>query len=100
LLLALSEHVSFDAAYSISAGSLVALITVYLTGVLRRLSLALGAGAGLATLYSMLYWILRSEDYSLLMGSLLLFGVLATLMIATRRIDWSNVVRLQRDADV
>ena len=99
LLLALSEHMSFDVAYGISAGSLVALITVYLTGVLRRLSLALGAGAGLATLYTMLYWILRSEDYSLLMGSLLLFGVLATLMIATRRIDWSNVVRLQRDAD-
>ena len=99
LLLALSEHMSFDIAYAISAGSLVALITVYLTGVLRRLSLALGAGAGLATLYTMLYWILRSEDYSLLMGSLLLFGVLATLMIATRRIDWSNVVRVQRDAD-
>jgi len=99
LLLALSEHVSFDAAYAISAGSLVVLITIYLTGVLRRLSLALGAGSGLATLYTMLYWILRSEDYSLLMGSLLLFGVLATLMIATRRIDWSNVVRLQRDAD-
>ena len=99
LLLALSEHMSFDVAYAISAGSLVALITVYLTGVLRRLSLALGAGAGLATLYTMLYWILRSEDYSLLMGSLLLFGVLATLMIATRRIDWSNVVRVQRDAD-
>jgi inner membrane protein involved in colicin E2 resistance len=33
------------------------------------------------------------------MGSLLLFGVLATLMIATRQIDWSNVVRLQRNAD-
>jgi inner membrane protein len=99
LLLALSEHMTFDAAYSISAGSLVALITVYLSGVLRRLSLALGAGAGLATLYTMLYWILRSEDYSLLMGALLLFGVLATLMIATRHIDWSNVVRLPRDAD-
>jgi inner membrane protein len=95
----LSEHLSFDAAYAISAGSLVGLITVYLTGVLRRLSLALGAGAGLATLYTMLYWILRSEDYSLLMGALLLFGVLATLMIATRRIDWSNVVRRQREAD-
>ena len=99
LLLALSEHMSFDVAYAISAGSLVGLITVYLTGVLRRLPLALGAGAGLATLYTMLYWILRSEDYSLLMGSLLLFGVLATLMIATRHIDWSNVVRLQRDAE-
>ena len=99
LLLALSEHMSFDVAYAISAGSLVGLITVYLTGVLRRLPLALGAGAGLATLYTMLYWILRSEDYSLLMGSLLLFGVLATLMIATRHIDWSNVVRRPREAD-
>jgi inner membrane protein len=96
LLLALSEHVSFDVAYAISAGALVALITIYLTGVLRSLPLALGAGTGLATLYTMLYWILRSEDYSLLMGALLLFGVLAILMIATRRIDWSNVARLSR----
>ena len=91
LLLALSEHLSFDAAYALAAGSLVALITVYLHGVVRRWTLALGAGAGLGTLYAMLYWILRSEDYSLLMGALLLFGVLAILMIATRRIDWSNV---------
>jgi inner membrane protein len=96
LLLALSEHMRFDIAYGISAGALVGLITTYLSGVLRRLSLALGAGAGLATLYTMLYWILRSEDYSLLMGSLLLFGVLAILMIATRRVDWSNVARRKR----
>lgn len=93
LLLALSEHIPFDWAYAISAGSLVALITVYLNGVLRRWSLSLGAGAGLATLYALLYWILRSEDYSLLMGALLLFGVLAVLMIATRRVDWSSVGR-------
>ena len=38
LLLALSEHMSFDLAYGLSAGALVALITIYLTGVLRRLS--------------------------------------------------------------
>jgi inner membrane protein len=90
LLLALSEHLAFDLAYGISAAALVGLITVYLTGVLKRTGLALGAGAGLATLYTLLYWILRSEDYSLLMGALLLFGVLAVLMVATRRIDWSN----------
>jgi inner membrane protein len=96
LLLALSEHMSFDWAYGASASALVALITIYLTGVLKRLALALGAGLGLATLYTMLYWILRSEDYSLLMGSLLLFGVLSILMIATRRVDWSNVARLKR----
>lgn len=95
LLLALSEHVTFDVAYALSATALVALITVYLTGVLRRAPLALGAGAGLATLYTLLYWILRSEDYSLLMGALLLFGVLAVLMLATRRVDWSQVARVQ-----
>lgn len=95
LLLALSEHLSFDLAYAVSAGALVALITIYLSGVLGRLTLALGAGAGLAALYVMLYWILRSEDYSLLMGALLLFGVLATLMVTTRRLDWSNVARVR-----
>lgn len=99
LLLALSEHIPFDLAYGISAGALVALITIYLHGVLGRLPLALGAGGGLATLYAMLFWILRSEDYSLLMGALLLFAVLAVLMIATRRIDWSSVARLRRDAE-
>jgi inner membrane protein len=93
LLLALSEHVVFDLAYAISATTLVGLITVYLSGVLRRLRLAVGAGAGLATLYTLLYWILRSEDYSLLMGALLLFGVLAILMLATRKIDWTQVGR-------
>jgi len=91
LLLALSEHVSFDAAYASSASALVGLITIYLTGVLRRVGLAVGAGAGLATLYALLYWILRSEDYSLLMGALLLFGVLSGLMLATRKVDWSRV---------
>ena len=93
LLLALSEHVAFDLAYGVSAAALVGLITVYLTGVLKRFGLALGAGAGLAALYTLLYWILRSEDYSLLMGALLLFGVLAVLMVATRNVDWSNVSR-------
>jgi inner membrane protein len=99
LLLALSEHLEFDVAYGVSACALVALITVYLTGVLKRAGRALGAGTGLATLYAMLYFILRSEDYSLLMGALLLFGVLVILMIATRRIDWSNVTRLKRAQD-
>ena len=97
LLLALSEHVSFNLAYGVSAAALVALITVYLSGVLASWRLALGAGAGLATLYTLLYWILRSEDYSLLMGALLLFGVLAVLMLATRRVDWSNIARLRRE---
>ena len=100
LLLALSEHLLFAYAYAISAAALVLLITVYLSGVFRRLAPALAAGSGLAILYTLLYWILRSEDYSLLMGALLLFGVLSLTMLGTRRVDWSTVGRRQNGAGV
>jgi inner membrane protein len=93
LLLALSEHLAFGYAYAISAAGLVLLITVYLSGVFRRPAPALVAGSGLAVLYTLLYWILRSEDYSLLMGATLLFGVLAAIMLGTRRVDWATVGR-------
>jgi inner membrane protein len=36
----------------------------------------------------MLYALLKAEDYSLLGGSLLLFGLLAVAMLATRGVDW------------
>jgi inner membrane protein len=42
----------------------------------------------LGALYVVLYVLLQSEDYALLLGSLLLFGVIALVMIVTRRIDW------------
>jgi inner membrane protein len=37
----------------------------------------------------LLYGILSSEDYALLMGSLLVFGLLAAVMVLTRRVSWS-----------
>jgi inner membrane protein len=36
----------------------------------------------------MLYATLQAEDYALLGGSLLLFGLLGVVMIATRCVDW------------
>jgi inner membrane protein len=42
----------------------------------------------LATLYAALYGLLVSEDNALVLGSLLLFAILAVAMLATRRIDW------------
>jgi inner membrane protein len=46
-------------------------------------------GALFAGLYAALYVLLRSEDHSLLLGSLLVFGVLAAVMLLTRKLDWS-----------
>ncbi|MGQ0546376.1 MAG: cell envelope integrity protein CreD [Betaproteobacteria bacterium] len=88
LLTALSEHIDFAAAYAIATGACVGLISGYLVRVLKSVLIGIGFGAALTALYAMLYALLKAEDYSLLGGSLLLFGLLAVAMIATRRIDW------------
>ncbi|MDH4325245.1 MAG: cell envelope integrity protein CreD, partial [Betaproteobacteria bacterium] len=88
LLTALSEHIAFGRAYLIATLACVGLISVYLMRVLRSVSLGLAFGGALASLYAMLYALLKAEDYSLLGGALLLFALLAAVMIATRRIDW------------
>jgi inner membrane protein len=88
LLLSLAEHVTFAAAYVIASGACVGLIAFYVGNVLRSARRGLGFGALLATLYGVLYVLLQSEDYALLLGTLLLFAVLAAVMIMTRRVDW------------
>jgi len=45
-------------------------------------------GAGLSTLYSVLYVILQAEETALLLGSVLIFAVLSLLMLLTRHLDW------------
>jgi inner membrane protein len=88
LLLALSEKVAFGAAYASAAGSSVALLTVYFAAVLRGWKRGIGLGTYVAVLYAALYGLLSSEDNALLLGSLLIFGLLAVLMLATRKVDW------------
>jgi inner membrane protein len=93
LLLALSEHIGFGMSYAIAASALVALITSYIAGATSSRKSAAGIGAALAVSYGALYVIVLSEDYALLYGSLLLFGILAALMLATRHLDWAKVGR-------
>jgi inner membrane protein len=93
LLTALSEHIDFTAAYAIATFACVGLISGYLVRVLRSARLGIAFGAALASLYGMLYALLKAEDYSLLGGSLLLFGLLAVAMIATRRVDWYELAK-------
>jgi len=91
LLLSLSEHIGFALAYLLSAGACVALIGFYVSHVLRSLGHGLSFAAGLAALYGLLYGLLSAEDYALLMGSLLLFGLLGVFMVLTRKLDWYGV---------
>lgn len=93
LLLSLSEHLPFALAYGISATACVGLIGFYVSFVLQSWQRGLGFAALLAALYGMLFGLLSAEDYALLMGSLLVFGVLGSVMVLTRKLDWYGVGR-------
>lgn len=88
LLLSLAEHLDFASAYGIASAGCIALLGFYLRHVLGGWRPGLAVSGLLVALYGVLYGILVSEDNALMMGSLLLFGVLAAIMVATRKIDW------------
>lgn len=90
LLLALSEHLAFSLAYLVAAGACVVLITAYGRTLLHSWKGSAALGSGYALLYSGLYQLLASEDYALLMGAWLIFGLLALTMYLTRRLDWNR----------
>ena len=92
LLLSIAEHVAFAWAYAGASAACLALLAFYLRHVLGGWRPSLAMSSLLAALYGVLYSILMSEDNALLLGSLLLFGVLAAAMVATRKLDWYHVM--------
>ncbi|MBK1724851.1 cell envelope integrity protein CreD [Thiocystis violacea] len=88
LLLSLSEHIAFGQAYAVATAACVGLQGFYLSTVLGSARRGIGFAALLGALFAALYGLLVSEDVALLMGSLLLFGLLALTMVLTRHLDW------------
>ncbi len=88
LLLSVSEHLDFGIAYAIAAAAVVGLLTHYGSAVLGGLRRGLMFGAGMALLYGVLYVLLTLEQAALLVGSALLFLLLAAVMMVTRRLNW------------
>jgi inner membrane protein len=88
LVVALSEHVAFALAYGVASTACIGLLAFYVSFVLRSAWRGLGFASLMALLFGVLYGLLQAEDYALLMGSLLLFGTLAIVMILTRHLDW------------
>ena len=88
LLLSLAEHMDFARAYALAASACVLLVGFYVSHVLHSWLRGAGFTAALAGLYAMLYALLSAEDYALLMGSLLVFGLLSVVMVLTRKLDW------------
>lgn len=88
LLIALSEHLAFALAYVTAAAALILLIGIYISGALRSRARGVVAGTAMTVVYGLLYVLVLSEDYALLLGAIILFAALAAVMLVTRRIDW------------
>lgn len=87
-LLALGEVLTPGVAYVGAAVASSALIVGYSAAILRSY-LRAGLIAGLLTgEHSVLYVVLRMENYALLAGTAALFAVLGAVMFFTRNVDW------------
>lgn len=88
VLLALSEQIGFAPAYFAAAAATVFLVGGYAAAVLAQRRSGCVLGALLALVYGLLYGLVVSEDYALLMGALALLAAVTALMYLTRRVDW------------
>jgi len=89
-LLSLSEFIPFGTSYLVAATSSTLLIGLYCRSILHSGVRSLLITAALTGIYGFLYFVLQMQDYALLAGTAALFVVLAVVMYATRKVDWSN----------
>ncbi|CAM1374255.1 cell envelope integrity protein CreD [Tenacibaculum xiamenense] len=90
LLISISEHSSFFLAYIVASIAVILLITLYSKSIFENYKFPILVGTSLTVLYLFIYIIIQLESYALLVGSVGLFMILATVMFASRKIDWEN----------
>ena len=87
-LLALGEVLTPGTAYVGAAVASSLLIVCYSITILRSYGRASGIALLLTVEHSVLYTVLRMEDYALLAGTTALFVALSAVMFFTRNVDW------------
>lgn len=88
VLLALSEHIGFTAAWLAASLSGAVMNGIYLQAVLRGWRNSLLFVAALLLLDGVMWFLLHYEDSALLLGTGVLALALSVLMFLTRRVDW------------
>jgi inner membrane protein len=90
LLIALAEHLPFWLSYWLGAAALVGLLGFYISGALDSVRSGAIVALIMSLVYGLLFMLVLSESYSLLIGAIALFAVLAAVMIATRKLRWGR----------
>jgi inner membrane protein len=88
LLISLSEHIGFAAAYACGAVVTTLLLGYYASHMLGSARLGAPFAGVIAALYGLLYVLLQLEQTALVVGAIGLFVALAVVMIVTRNVDW------------
>jgi inner membrane protein len=86
LLLSLSEHIGFLAAYLCAALTAVISISIYVGVASSSIKSSILMATLLLALYSVMYSILQLEQFALLTGTIFLLLITLTLMFATRNL--------------
>lgn len=93
MLLALSEYIIFQFSYLIAGSLVIGLITLYTKSIYKNRNIVLSISAMLISFYGFVYVLLQLQDYSLLLGNIALFLILAAIMFFTRKVNWFEVLK-------
>ncbi len=88
LVLSFSEHVGFEKAFTGAAAATVTLSGIYAATVFRSFWRGIIALIAFSGAYGLIYLLMKSEDYALMIGSVTAFGAIAFTMYVTRSLDW------------
>ena len=88
LLLSLAERVGFDWAFLLGGAATVTLLAANAGWIFASRMQGLKALGVFASLYALIYMLLRLEDNALLVGAIASFAAVAVAMYFTRSIDW------------
>ncbi|WDF54929.1 cell envelope integrity protein CreD [Mucilaginibacter sp. KACC 22063] len=90
LLLSFSEQIGYMWAYLVASIATIALISLFISSLLHNKKAALLFAFILSLFYTFIYIIIQLEDLALLVGSVLLFIIIAVLMYFSRKINWDR----------
>lgn len=93
LLLSLSEYILFQYAYLIAGVLVITLIGLYTKSLYHSRNIVFSISAMLISFYGFVFVLLQLQDYSLLLGNIALFLILASIMFFTRKVNWFDVLK-------
>lgn len=91
LLISISEHSNYLKAYLTASLLVIILITFYSKWILNSIKFSSFIAGSLFILYGFIYVIIQLETYSLLVGSVGLFMILATIMYVSRNVEFGKI---------